>query len=91
MNSGRGCHIIAIFVVEDLGLALAPKMCPDQSQAFKEVNNGQGFTVGRKKMTIFFLDGPLPRAPRHVCTKFCVNIRKTDCVGPILSHIKRPK
>ena len=28
---------------------LAPKMCPDQSQAFKEVNNSQAFTVGSKK------------------------------------------
>ena len=33
----------------NLGLALAPKMCPDQSQAFKEVNNSQAFTVGRRK------------------------------------------
>ena len=30
---------IAIFFVKDVGLALAPKMCPDQSQTFKEVNN----------------------------------------------------
>ena len=28
----------ARFFVKDLGLAMAPKMCPDQSQAFKEVN-----------------------------------------------------
>ena len=34
---------IASFFVENLGLALAPKMCPDQSQAFKEVNNSQAF------------------------------------------------
>ena len=26
---------IGRFFVKDLGLALAPKMCPDQSQAFK--------------------------------------------------------
>ena len=24
-------------------------MCPDQSQAFEDVNNSQAFTVGRKK------------------------------------------
>ena len=29
------------FLLKDLGLALAPQMCPDQSQAFKEVNNSQ--------------------------------------------------
>ena len=26
-----------------IGLALAAKMCPDQSQFFKRVNNGQPF------------------------------------------------
>ena len=40
---------IASFFVKDL-MAQAPKMCPDQSQAFKEVNNSQAFTVGRKKI-----------------------------------------
>ena len=86
MNIGRGRHL-ANFFVKDLGLALAPKMCPDQSQAFKEVNNSQAFTVGRKKMSLFFLGEPLPGAPSHVCTKFRANIRRTDCVGPILSQI----
>ena len=42
-----------VFVVEDVGLALAPKMFPDQSQAFSEVNNNQAFTVGRKKSSFF--------------------------------------
>ena len=28
---------ITSFFVDDLGLALAPSMCPDQSQAFGEV------------------------------------------------------
>ena len=56
-------------------------MCPDQPQAFKEVNNRQAFTVGRKKNDpFFFLDKPLAGAPRHVCTKFRANIRTTDCV-----------
>ena len=51
----------------------------------QKVNNSQSFTVGRKKWPIFFLDQPLPGAPRHVCTKFRAKIRRTDCVGPILS------
>ena len=68
---------IASFFVAGLGLALAPKMCPDQSQAFKEVNNGQAFTAGRKKMTHFFQDEPLSGAPRHDCAKFCANIRRS--------------
>ena len=32
-------RVTAIFFGKDLGLALAPKICPDQSQTFKEVNN----------------------------------------------------
>ena len=51
MNSGRGYHSLLLFM--DLGLALAPKMCPDQSQTFKEVNNSQAFTIGRKKNSLF--------------------------------------
>ena len=35
-----------VFFVEDLELALALKMCPGQSQTFKELNNSQAFTVG---------------------------------------------
>ena len=38
---------MAIFF-KDLGQGLEPKTCPDQSQALKEVNNSQAFTVGSK-------------------------------------------
>ena len=83
---------MARILLKGLGLALGAKMCPDQSQAFKEVNNSQAFTAGRKKNDpLFFLDEPLPGAPRHVCTKFRANIRRTDCVGPIESPFLRPK
>ena len=44
----------ASFFVKGLGLALAPKMCPDQSQAVKAVTNSQAFTVGRKLRNLFF-------------------------------------
>ena len=44
---------------KDLGLALAPKVRPDQSQTFKEVNNRQVFTVRRKNDAFFFLGQPL--------------------------------
>ena len=78
----RVTHVVSLFV-KNLELALAPKMCPDQSQAFEEVNNSQAFTVGRKhQFPIFFRTIPLPGAPKHVGTKFRANIRKTDCVGP---------
>ena len=43
---------ISSFFMKDLGLALAPKMCPGQSQTFKEVNNSQTFTV--KKYPFFW-------------------------------------
>ena len=46
------------FLVKDLGLALARKMCPDQSQAFKGVNHSQANTVGEKKMACLLF---LPR------------------------------
>ena len=73
--------------VKDLGLALVPKqICPGQSQAFKEVNNSQAFSV-RKKMAHVYLDKPLAGAPRHVCKTFRDNVRRTDCVGPVLSQI----
>ena len=57
---------IASFFVKDLGLALAPKMCPDLSKAFKEVNNSQAYRRKKKIAPFFFLDEPLPGAPRHV-------------------------
>ena len=54
MNSGRGWHS-QFFFVRDLGLALASKVCPDQSQTFKEVNNRLAFTgIKKKKMTHLF-------------------------------------
>ena len=45
---------IANFVGQKLRLALPAKICPDQSQAFKEVNNSQAFTVGRILFYLFF-------------------------------------
>ena len=83
-NSGSGGQ--GQFFVKDLGLALAPKMCPEQSQAFEKVNSSQAFTAGRKKITYYFLDEPLAGTPRHNCTKFPANTRRTDCVERILSQ-----
>ena len=80
------------FLVKDLGLALARKMCPDQSQAFKGVNHGQANTVGEKENGMSsFLAEPLSGAPRHVRRKFGANIRTTDSVGPVLSQIENLK
>ena len=45
-----------------------PKMCPDQSQAFKDVDNSQAFTISRCSLA------------RHVFKTFIANIRRTDCV-----------
>ena len=50
---------IAVLFVEDLGLALAPEICPDQSQTFKEVTYWLTFTVGREKISFFLCTGPL--------------------------------
>ena len=44
-----------VFFVNDLlGLVLAPKRCRDQSQTFKEVNNNQPLTVGKKRVLFFW-------------------------------------
>jgi len=40
--------------VANVGLAIAMKMYPDQSQAFEEANNSQPFPVGRKTATLPF-------------------------------------
>ena len=80
------------FLVKDLGLALARKMCPDQSQAFKGVNHGQANTVGEKENGMSsFLAEPLSGAPRHVRRKFGANIRTTDSVGSVLSPFENLK
>ena len=70
---GQWKRATASLFVEDLGLAIAPKVWPDQSQAFKDINNGQAFTVGKKKIMNFISERaasrynePLPGAPRYV-------------------------
>ena len=65
IENGRG--FLASFPVNDIGLVLAPETCPDQSQAFKEVNNSQAFTVGRKKATDFLSERAASR-----CAKACL-------------------
>ena len=52
MNSGRGRH--SHFFVKNLGLALAPTMCPDLLKTLKEVKNKEAFIVARKKNDTFF-------------------------------------
>ena len=58
---------MASFFVKDLGLALALKMCPDQSQAFKVVINSQEFTVGSKQKYPFISERAASR-----CSKACL-------------------
>ena len=61
--------------------------------------NGCFYQSGRKykilggcRTSIRIPNEPLPVAPRHFfCTKFRANIRRADGVGPIYSHIWRPK
>ena len=53
-------------VLVNLGLVLAPKTCPDRSPGYKEVNNRQAFTVGKKQCALICLNKPLPGDPRNV-------------------------
>ena len=80
----------AIFLLNDLELALGPKMCSDQSQTFKEVKYSKKFTAEEKKNDPFF-SGPAASGCSEECKKFRAKNQRTDCVGPILSRIQRPK
>ena len=80
---------MTFFFVKDLGLALAPKMRPDRSQTFKEVNNGypgRHLLLEEKKMSHFFCGPAASRCSKVLCLTECrAKFRRTDCVGPILS------
>ena len=67
MISGRGWHSQFFCLGPIIGLALAPKMCPDQSQAFKEFNTSKAFAVGRKKLPRFVSGRAASR-----CSKACL-------------------
>ena len=89
--TGRGWHRQFF---NDLGLALAPKMVPDQSQAFEEVNYSQAFTVGWKKGPIFFSERAASRCSKERLHKFSRKYSKSwlrRCAGTILSRMQRPK
>ena len=54
--------------------------------------SGRKYKKGCRRTSIQIPNEPRPGAPRHFfCTKFRANVRRTDCVGPIYSHIWRPK
>ena len=96
-SSGRGWH--SHFFVKDPGLALAPKMCPDQSQTFKEVNNSQAFTVGRKKNVPLFSERAASRCSKawlyRVSRKYSKNwLRRTSIRSnwtPKIDHTLQPR
>ena len=69
-------YIAGLFVKGDLGLALAPQMCPDQSQAFKEVNNRHYLSYRKKKKKN--LDERRAGAPRNV--PGFAQISKNNCL-----------
>ena len=53
----------------------------------KKVKNNQAFPWEEKTSShFFFRNEPLSGARGYVCTQFRANIRRTDCVGPLLSH-----
>ena len=82
------------FFFYDLGLALATKTCPRLPQAFKKVNNSQAFSSEESLffLSFSFLGATKCRVPQGTLTeRFRANIRRSDFVGPILSHIYRPK
>ena len=50
---------MASFVVQELGLALAPKTCPHRPQAFKKLKIGGAFPQENIIFTRFFSERPL--------------------------------
>ena len=77
---------------QDLGRALVSKTCPHRPQAFEKVNHGQAFPQENISFfDFFFLNEPIACTLKHACTRFRANVRRSDCVGPILCHIYRPK
>ena len=79
--------------VKVLGLALAPKMCPVQSQAFKDVNNSQAFTVESKKWPFFVSGRAASRCPKaclyHVSRKYSKSwLRKTNIKSNLTPEIE---
>ena len=92
MNSGRGGQSPKKNV-EDLGLALAPKMCPGQSQTVKEVNNSQAFTVGRQKIAPVFSGRAASRCSKawlyKVSPKYSKNwLRRTNIKSYLTPEIE---
>ena len=93
MNSRVGWH--SHFFVEDLGLVLAAKLCPGQSQTFRKVNNGQalGVSVGRTHCLvyiqpfvyryIYIQNKTVLASPRHVCKKSLRKYKKNYRQKPI--------
>ena len=66
---------IASYFVQDLGRALAAKMCPDQSRAFKMVINIQAFPYQETFVFCFlFLNEAVLGARRHFYKTFRANI-----------------
>ena len=80
---------IASFFVKDLRLALFS--AENVPRPIRGLQRSIAVRRFRRRKTfffpIFFLDEPLPGAPRHTNTKFRANIRGTDFAGPIVSNI----
>ena len=78
---------IAKVFVEDVGLGAGAEIASRPITGLQRGRQQAGVFAGRCFFfLIFFLNEPLPGAPRHARTKFRANIR-TDCAGPILSRI----
>ena len=81
---------IASLFVKGLGLAQAPKMCPDQSKAFKEVNNSQ---EGKTKKKLFFSGRAASRCSKaylyKVSRKYSKNwLRRTHIKSILTSKVE---
>ena len=85
MNSGRGWQSQFFCLGTKTGASTEKVSRP--ITGLQRSHNSHPFIVGRKKMALFFSGRAASIAPRQVCTMFHETVRRTDCVGPILSQI----
>ena len=78
---------MASFFVQDLGLALVAKTCPHRPQAFETVHNGQAFLQRNSCFfSLFLMNEPIADTLRHAYKRLRAVIRRSDRIGPTLSH-----
>ena len=84
MEEGDIANLL-VFFVQDLGLALATKKCRHRPQPLKQSIMVRLFARKKLSFSGFVINEPVSGTPKHVCTNFHANVRRSDCVRSISS------